>query len=585
MPFLLLRPAVVAFLAFAVSVTMMALFLGGEARGRMEWHVMPAQAWGVPAELAARGIVPLYHRDGEVGWDGQFYYYMSNDLLATTDASLHIDTPPYRYQRVGLSLTAYALSILTIQDWVSPFTYYLANLLLVVTATYVLAAFLVGRRLPVWPALLWSLSAGVQVTLLNGLPDAAADAYMIMAIVAFLSGRWLLYGLAISMAALSREIYVSVAFVLFVHFVMSTGTVTGWRVWLKANWEKFLFLALPGAVFIFWQAYVTNRFGIAPHKAAGTVLAPPLEQAWFMLRTALSGEHPMYGTSYREAAGIVFFLGILFAYAVTAIRMIARRTGGAASPLFAVVIAFIPATLLYLCFDEVVMKHYSGYMKPASIFLVLIPLLFLLTQNKMPAFMSMFLIASIALSMNIFLRDRILHGPSTLAENSIYSAAQTVPAQAACLPSPADYQSSLKLIGIESFHGQDIFRRIAGNPRVMTLILDVTNRSTHALPVSQGLGSVRLSYHWLSKDGSTVVRDGLRSVLQTALEPGETRTLKINVEFTEGSPDAILRLSLVQEGCAWFYLAGDPGFIDIKFLRFQGLSDKHQVAALPQANQ
>src|SRR5947209_5391418 len=43
--------------------------------------------FGVPAAEAAAGVQPVVPTDP--GWDGQFYYFQSNDILITTDARHH----------------------------------------------------------------------------------------------------------------------------------------------------------------------------------------------------------------------------------------------------------------------------------------------------------------------------------------------------------------------------------------------------------------------------------------------------------------------------------------------------------------
>ena len=66
-----------------------------------------------------------------------------------------------------------------------------------------------------------------------------------------------------------------------------------------------------------------------------------------------------------------------------------------------------------------------------------------------------------------------------------------------------------------------------------------------------------LAYQWLDTKTKTVVVDGFRSMFQEPLAPRETRVQKIFVEFPEVTRGRTLRLSLVQEGCAWSYQ--DPG--------------------------
>jgi hypothetical protein len=68
--------------------------------------------------------------------------------------------------------------------------------------------------------------------------------------------------------------------------------------------------------------------------------------------------------------------------------------------------------------------------------------------------------------------------------------------------------------------------------------------------------SVRLSYHWLAPDGAVVVNDGLRTELPRDLLGGEEVELKATVRAPDQPGRFTLRLTLVQEGVAWFDARG-----------------------------
>ena len=100
---------------------------------------------------------------GHSGWDGQFHFYIANDLLLQKDTAQHIDAPTYRYQRIGLPLLARGLAFLTFSDWVSPLAYWGTSVLLVAAGTFAFAWMLATLGLPPWLSLVWALSGGVQV--------------------------------------------------------------------------------------------------------------------------------------------------------------------------------------------------------------------------------------------------------------------------------------------------------------------------------------------------------------------------------------------------------------------------------------
>jgi hypothetical protein len=85
------------------------------------------------------------------------------------------------------------------------------------------------------------------------------------------------------------------------------------------------------------------------------------------------------------------------------------------------------------------------------------------------------------------------------------------------------------------------------------LELWVNNSGTQPWPVAEALtaGSwVRLSYHWIDEAGTEV--EGPRQVLPCALRPGEWAATTLDATAPRVPGRHRLRISLVQEGVAWF---------------------------------
>lgn len=74
--------------------------------GHYSWAVLPGANFGQPASLYAAGMTSVER----VGHDGQFYYFMANDPFASGDAKSHMTDAPYRYQRIGIPIFAWALA-------------------------------------------------------------------------------------------------------------------------------------------------------------------------------------------------------------------------------------------------------------------------------------------------------------------------------------------------------------------------------------------------------------------------------------------------------------------------------------------
>lgn len=91
------------------------------------------------------------------------------------------------------------------------------------------------------------------------------------------------------------------------------------------------------------------------------------------------------------------------------------------------------------------------------------------------------------------------------------------------------------------------------------IALALDNGSSTTLS-STGRAPVLLAYHWLDDAGKTVVFDGRRTPLGGPLRPGASTTRPLRVDAAPPRA-SIVRLTLVQEGVAWF--DGDGCYIDV----------------------
>jgi Wzt-like putative exopolysaccharide export protein len=71
-----------------------------------------------------------------------------------------------------------------------------------------------------------------------------------------------------------------------------------------------------------------------------------------------------------------------------------------------------------------------------------------------------------------------------------------------------------------------------------------------------GNNPVNVSYHWIDDKGETVVHDGSRTSLGRPVLPGDEITLNAGISGPEQPGNFTLRLTLVQEGIAWFEQRG-----------------------------
>lgn len=567
------RVAVICAISLLVTLTAFEFYLHRTLKGDINNHILSGEMFGVPDALEKRGIKPLYYGPGQTGWDGQFYYFMANDLLGQKDTASHIDSPSYRYQRVGLSLYAATAALLIGQDWVSPQTFFLSYLLLILTATWFGATLLL--RVGAHPALilLWSLSVGTQITLFNALPDAAADAFLILGLSAMFARRYALAALPLVLSALSREIYVLFPVLIGAMFALDQMLAErrqgGGRIETAGSflrWRPWYWLVLPAITVIAWQIYVTVHFGATPSSQAHGVLGTPLRGWYKYFSHGLLGTHkivpsPVWGRF--EAASLLLFLGLLMTAGLLAWRILRTRFSEATALMRGIAAATLALSAVYACFGTTVAMHYTGYMKAAAILAFLIPVLMTepgVATRRFHGRAIALLIVTVIVTGYYNWRTRILPKALNFDTYTRMSAVEETKDQN-CLGA---YQATIALQDIAIHNRTGILPAIfgAGDYLVVKLILKNTGHET--LMSTRGSGSVDMSYQWLDSEGQVSARSE-RSAILTPLPPGREAELSIVSRMPSAKGDYILRLSPVQEGCAWFHVANPAASRDLKF--------------------
>lgn len=535
-------------------------YLARTLNGDINKHMLPGEMFGTPAALKKKGIEPLYYGPGQTGWDGQFYYYISNDIFARQDTPLHIDAPSYRYQRVGLSLYAKLIAKLTGQSWVSPKSFIASYFLLILVATLYGAKLFEQARLPPPLILLWSLGIGTQITLFNALPDAAADAFLILGLYAFSKERYALSVLPFAFSALSREAYAifpSAAFlVLLLQSTNSGGSIGGWfknAINFVSRPSRAHWLLLPGVIAIAWLVFIVNRFGIKPSDQAHGILGLPMAAWYEYFISGLKGHHKLVGTgtgSYMEAACLFFFALILASTAFLSLRVL--KLGKRVSPLgMALGITLLAFSFLYACFGHTVIMHYTGYFKAAGVFFICLPLLLASGNHSRITRMFVMTLLLVSLGVSSYYNFRVRILPFTTAEDKYTKLSSvTTTERTDCF---GKYSYAVTVNEVKLLKSSFVDQVFGKGDKV---VVDVILRNTGEIPYasSRAFGSVFMSYHWIDSSGNVII-DGIRSALPDPLSPGNEARIQVLSPMPVSSRQLRMILSPVQEGCAWFYMA------------------------------
>lgn len=565
------QSALIVSLIFALfTLVSFGFYYARTLQGDINNHILAGEMFGTPKALVERGIKPLYHGPGQTGWDGQFYYYMSNDVLGSKDTAVHVDAPSYRYQRVGLSLYVAAISHLLGQDWVSPTTFFISYFLLLLAATWVGARLLSSQGVNPALILLWSLSVGTQITLFNALPDAAADAFLILALCALFSERIKLAAIAFTFSALSREVYaVFPAFVALVYFLdyfqaqRKVGRGVSDLLLGFAQLRSTYWMVLPIIIVLGWRVYVTIHFGASPGSQAFGILGWPFV-AWFdYFVSGMRGNHLLVGanaTAYFEAVSLILFALILIVSFFSALGVL-RNYLQVSPEKRGIALATIILILLYACFGPTVIMHYTGYIKAAGVFGILIPLFLtgFLIQDRYRFSALAVVVITVAFTTWYNLNNRILpyqQGDDEVTRMSKVKETRRIECFGA-------YKAEIKVEKFE-LRGANTASRIFGSGDQLVVDVALKNTGSHPLVSTRNFGSVYMSYHWLDEHGK-VAKDGIRSALPSDVQPGETAKVRVISDFPKDKGAYILRLTPVQEGCAWFYMANPESSTDLHF--------------------
>jgi hypothetical protein len=202
---------------------------------------------------------PKYSGYDYLGYDGQFFYYIALDPAG---ALPYIDTPSYRYTRIGYPIVARVLA-LGRAAWV-PYTLILVNWLSIAGGAAAVGTWLKRRGHSPWLAIVYGLYPGFFLSLRYDLSEALAFGLATAAISLFDSGRpWvratsaLLFGAAL----LSRESVGTFALVFTaLQLFEGRGLSPGRR--LQSNLlPTLLFAGLWAGPYIAWRLFLLMKLG------------------------------------------------------------------------------------------------------------------------------------------------------------------------------------------------------------------------------------------------------------------------------------------------------------------------------------
>ena len=224
-------------------------------------------------------------------------------------------------------------------------------------------------------------------------------------------------------------------------------------------------------------------------------------------------------------------------------------------------LASVCFVFLYASFGPTLMMHYTGYFKAVAVFFFLIPLLLVAADanGKEKVFVYLLLIAALSFTTFYNMKVRIL--PFTMSEDQ-YTKMSTV-TETRRIECFGKYDAKIKVNDIKIINGS-VLSSLFGRGELIVVDLELMNTGENAFISTLNFGSVYMSYHWVDAHGKMVM-DGIRSAIPGIIRPGQSAEISVVSNLPDVHGELLLKLSPVQEGCAWFYLSNPNISQGLKF--------------------
>lgn len=246
------------------------------------------------------------------GYDGQFYYRLAIDPLATetTAFGVTLDMPPYRQQRIGYPLLARVLAFGRVR-WI-PAAMLLVNFAGICGIAWFAAAYVRQLKGHALLGLLTACYPGFVLTLARDLTEIVEVCFLLAGLLAFRCGYGIRAGAAFAAAVLCKE-----TSLLAIGALAIVPPVD----WLRRPRPRVrlttLALLPPIIVFAGWQVFLRWRWGVFPVAAGDSNIGPPLVGVVRFVRGVLSATGPGVHDYWL---GLLVFLAVFVGFVLLALR-------------------------------------------------------------------------------------------------------------------------------------------------------------------------------------------------------------------------------------------------------------------------
>ncbi|MGD9722732.1 MAG: hypothetical protein AB7O59_15470 [Pirellulales bacterium] len=543
------RPLVMGIVwGLAAWIVLELLFVGWvhrNAEGVSYRAFLPGVMLGQTEAERASGWQPVC----KVGFDGQQYYRISNDLLARKNPANAMTNVIYRYQRIGMPLIAGSVAGLLGYSVTPPLLYHSLQIGLTCVGFGALVYWLVAHRLSPAYALGWLLAGGTINALWVGVADAPGDAFFILAMLAILSRRLWAYVPLATLMVLTREGYVAFAFPIFLLTALGRcGWQSGTGEWkmlptftwrdVTGYWKPVLLTALPGIIVVGWTLFLEVQLQTSAREAR----SDPNMQGWPFVALV-----EYLKLTFRDGNWVQLRLLLASAFTVVGVLLLLVRNVRRA-PL--ALLCAAPYLLLIASLGNYTWEHYICFLRviggPIAIGVLLLPYDKSLVLRFMLALQAM-------VGLDLQIEQRLFHSrqfsPYLIHEDEGFA---PNPAGAPDNPLLTDLRSSVEWTDAKpvlrmDYHG--VWSRVHREVRPVTIA--VTNHSDVTWQPGKGQHAIYLGCRIYDESGQRQLAEH-SAILTQPIAPGETKNLSAYLELWRPGRNYVVEFSLWQEGKGWF---------------------------------
>jgi len=283
-----------------------------------------------------------------VGYDGQFYYFLAQDIFLTNGVEKNLDAPTYRSQRIMYPLLARILALG--KNNLLKYTLVLVNFIAILIGTYIFVLLLEDNNISPWVSVYYPFLSGMLLCTLRDLAGPVAMMFLVVGLYYLIKQKHFSCSMMLGFSFLTKEINILILPCILFDTLL-----------LKRNVKLSVILLLSLIPIVLWESYIIFVLKNLPFRGGVANFDIPFKAFCSYASEVFGGtfktSEKVYVFFFLLGTGISFFLAIY--------RIFKKRD------LFS--IAFVMYALFAVCLSEKVWVEpwsYARVLLPFFVFLL-----------------------------------------------------------------------------------------------------------------------------------------------------------------------------------------------------------------------